>query len=109
VVRRPVEEDGKELQAVGAAIGAMAESGHPAAVPHLRAVLLTEDESLAGDCQWDAADALGRLVGQPFRDAPDRVRAARDWLAAHADSGEAAEPPYGPIRLTQDSDSGRGL
>lgn len=87
VVRRPVE-DGKELQAVDAAIGALAEIGHPAAIPHLRWLLLSDNDVLAGDCQWDAAEALGRLTGQPFQETTDRVQSARDWLAAHLEYGE---------------------
>jgi HEAT repeat protein len=87
LIRRPFEEDGKEFQAVSAAIESLAGIGHLAAVAHLRSVLQSDDESLDGDCQWDAAEALGRLVEQPFREAPDRVRAAQDWLAAHPMAG----------------------
>jgi hypothetical protein len=83
LTRRPIEEDCKELQAVDAAINALGEIGRPSAVPHLRALILSEDEFLAGDCQWDAAEVLGRLVGQPFGDAPDQVQAAREWLTAN--------------------------
>ena len=83
LTQRPVEEDGKELQAVDAAIGALAAIRHPAGIPFLRAVLFAEDEWLAGDSQWNAADALGKLVGQPFMKAADPVEAARAWLQAH--------------------------
>jgi HEAT repeat protein len=81
LTQRPVEEDGKELQAVDAAICALADIGDPAGIPHLRAVLLSE--RLRGDSQWDAADALGRLVAQPFMESADPVGAARTWLETH--------------------------
>jgi hypothetical protein len=83
LTQRQVEEDSKELQAVDAAIGALAGIGHPAGIPFLRAVLLSEDEWLAGDSQWTAADALARLVGQPFMEAADPVSAALAWLRTH--------------------------
>ena len=86
LTRRPVEEDSKETQAIAAAIEALAEIGSSAGVRHLRTVLLSEDEFLLGDTQWSAADALGRLVGQPFMEADDPVSAARAWLAAHPEA-----------------------
>ena len=86
LTRRPIEEDSKEAQAVDAAVGALAEIGSPAGVPHLRAVLRSEDEFLAGDTQWSAADALGRLVGQRFMQSPDPPGAARAWLASHPEA-----------------------
>jgi hypothetical protein len=86
LIRRPVEEDGKEAQAIDAAIGALAEIGSPAGVSHLRSVLRSEDEFLLGDTQWSAAEALGRLVGQPFTEAADPVGAARAWLASHREA-----------------------
>ena len=86
LTRRPVEEDHKETQAIDAAVGALAEIGSPAGVRHLRAVLLSEDEFLVGDTQWGAADALGRLVGQPFMEAADPVGPARAWLASHPEA-----------------------
>jgi HEAT repeat protein len=83
LTRRPVEEDQKEMRAIDAAIGALAEIGSLAGVPHLRAVLLSEDEFLVGDTQWTAADALGRLVGEQFMEVGDPVDAARAWLESH--------------------------
>ena len=91
LTRRPIEEDGKEVQAVDAAVGALADIGHPAGIPAIRAVILSEDEWLNGDSQWSAAGALGRLVGQSFMDSPDPVAAARAWLAAHPDDGGGME------------------
>lgn len=88
LMRRPVEEDAKETQAVDSAIMALAEIGHPAGILHLRAVLFSNDEFLAGDTQWSAAEALGRLVGQPFMESSDPPRAARVWLALHRGAGE---------------------
>jgi hypothetical protein len=86
LTRRPVEDDHKETQAIDAAVEALAAIGLPAGVRHLRAVLLSDDEFLAGDTQWGAADALGRLVGQPFMEAADPVGAARAWLASHPEA-----------------------
>jgi len=83
VTRRPMEEDGKEWEAVDAAMRALAEIGHPAGVPHLRAVLFTDDDLLGGDTCGTATEALAQLVGQPFMQSPDPVAAARAWLAAH--------------------------
>jgi hypothetical protein len=83
LTQRPIEEDCKELQAVDAAIGALGEIGHSAGIPFLRAVLCSEDEWLARDSQWAAADVLGRLLGQPFMETADPVDAARAWLQAH--------------------------
>jgi PBS lyase HEAT-like repeat len=79
---RPVEEDSKETQAIVAAVNALARIGHPAAISHIRAVLMSDDEDIVGDTQWDAADALGRLVGQSFMQPPDPVGAARNWLSS---------------------------
>ena len=87
LTRRPVEEDCKETQAVGAAIDALAEIGHPAGVLHLRDVLFSEDEFLIGDTQWNAAEALGRLTGQSVMESPDPVDAARSWLSSQQAPG----------------------
>ena len=89
---RPIEEDAKELQAVDAAVAALAKIGHQAAVPYLRAVLLSDDEFLAGDSQWSAADALGRLVGHSFMHSPDPVGAARTWLSSNTSSSIDTRP-----------------
>ena len=83
LTRRPVEDDGKELQAVDAAISALGEIGHLRGITFLRDVLFSDGERLGGDSQWAAADALGRLVGEPFIDSPDPVEAARRWLNGH--------------------------
>jgi hypothetical protein len=82
---RPVEEDCKELQAVDSAILALAEIGHPTGIPHLRAVLLSDDASLDGDTQWCAAEELGKMVGQSFMESADPVEAARAWLSSQSD------------------------
>lgn len=83
LTQRPVEEDCKELQAVDVAIDALAEIGHQAGIPFLRAVLFSDDEWLSGDFQWAAAHSLGRLVGESFGEAGNPVAAARAWLLAH--------------------------
>jgi hypothetical protein len=49
LTQRPVEEDGKELQAVDAAISGLAAIGHPGGIPFLRIVLFSDNEWLAGD------------------------------------------------------------
>jgi hypothetical protein len=90
LTRRPVETDCKEVQAVDAAITALAEINHAAGIPHLRAVLFSDDEFLAGDSKWSAAEALGRLVGQPFMESADPAGAARAWLASHRGAGEGS-------------------
>jgi hypothetical protein len=82
LTRRPMEHDGKESQAIDAAIAALAEIGHPTVLTHIWAVLLSDNNWLAGDTQWAAAEALDRLVGQPFMESPDPVEAAREWLAS---------------------------
>ena len=89
LTQRPVEEDSKEVQAIDAAIRALAAIGNPAGIPYLRGVLFSDAPFLEGDTQWDAAEALGQLVGQPFTEAPDRVQAARDWLIAYPEAGGA--------------------
>jgi PBS lyase HEAT-like repeat len=83
LTRRPVEDDCKETQAISAAITALAKIGDPAGIPHLRAVLFSNDKYIVGDTQWTAADALAQLVGQNFMDRPDPVEAARVWLLSH--------------------------
>lgn len=83
LTRRPVEVDGKAVQAVDAALGALAEIGQPAGIPHVRAVLFSDDKFLAWDTQWSAAEALARLTGQPFMKSPDPPGAARGWLLTH--------------------------
>jgi HEAT repeat protein len=83
LTRRPVEEDCKELQAVDSAITALGAIGSPAGIPYLKDVLFSDDEWLAGDSQWNAAEELGRLVGETFMHSPDPVAAARSWLEAN--------------------------
>lgn len=90
LTRRLVEEDAKELQAIGAAADELAEIGSTADVLPLRAVLLSKDEFLVEDTQWDAAAALVRLVGQPFMEADDSLIAARAWLASHTTATDRA-------------------
>jgi hypothetical protein len=80
LTRRPVEEDGKETEAVDCAIRALGAISNPAGIPFLRDVLFSEDPFLRWDSQWDAAAELGRLVGEPFMKAPDPTDAARSWL-----------------------------
>jgi PBS lyase HEAT-like repeat len=87
LTRRPMEEDGKESQAVDAAIMALAEIGHPTGIPHLRAVLLSNDTSLGGDTRWCAAVELGKMVGQRFMESPDPVNTALEWLSSRPDLG----------------------
>jgi hypothetical protein len=81
LIRRPIEEDNKEMQAVDAAIDALGEIGNPAGIVHVRVVLEVAD--LKDDAQWTAARALGQLTGQNFMDAEDPVKAAQAWCKTH--------------------------
>ena len=83
LTRRPVEEDNKELQAVDSAIGTLGAIGNPTGIAFLRDVLLSGDPDLSGDSQWNAAEALGQLIGQSFMDSPDPIAASRSWLEAN--------------------------
>ena len=80
---RPVEEDGKELQAIDAAISALAEIGDRGGIRFLRKALFADDEWLTGDTQWGAAEALEKLVGESFMTSPNPVEKARAWLQVH--------------------------
>jgi HEAT repeat protein len=83
LTRRPVEEDGKEVQAIDSAIRALGAIGDRLGIPYLRDVLFSKDPWLRWDTQWTAAEALGQLVGQSFMDTPDPEGSARAWLGAH--------------------------
>ena len=78
---RPVEEDGKESQANTAAVMALGKIGHPHGLSALRRILMAREWS-GDELQWEAADALGKIVGESFADHNDRVSAAREWLNA---------------------------
>jgi HEAT repeat protein len=75
---RPWREDTKEAQANTAAIIALRKTKDPRAVPALVQIVMSsqwENDENA----WEAACALGDLVGQPFAKAADPLRAARTW------------------------------
>lgn len=80
LARRVPEEDCKEAQAVDVAVDALAKIGHADGIPHVCAVLFSEDEMLGGDSNWSAAEALGTLTGQSFMGEDDPVEAARAWV-----------------------------
>jgi hypothetical protein len=88
LANRPVGGEPKERQAIDAAIIAIGKIGDPRGVSVLRGILSSTEWYHRDDTAWDAADALGRLVGERFADAPDRIRAAREWLATHPDIGQ---------------------
>ena len=85
LTKRPVKEDGKELQAIDAAIIALAAINNRWAIPFFRDILFSDDEWLMGDTQWSAACELGRLLSEPFNSSPEPIEAARAWLLAHPD------------------------
>lgn len=75
---RSIEDDTKEAQANNAALLAFGKIGDRHAVTALRHVL-TAPEWNGNDMQWDAAEVLGKLIGESFVD-KDRVKSARAWL-----------------------------
>ena len=83
---RPVEEDGKETQANSAAIMALGNIGHPSGLHALRHIIMAREWSREEALQWDAADALGKIVGESSVDRNDRVSAACEWLNAHPEA-----------------------
>jgi hypothetical protein len=85
LIDRPIENDCKERQAIDAAITALGKIGHPAAIPILRHVLFSDKREHSDDTQWEAAGALGNLVGESFMTAGDPSGAARAWLMEHRD------------------------
>jgi hypothetical protein len=86
LINRPFEKDPpKEAPAIDLAVGCLGKIGGPRAVEVIRQVLFSKKQEHQGDTQWEAAGALEKLVGEPFSEAEDRVKAARDWLRANAD------------------------
>jgi hypothetical protein len=79
---RPVSNDSKEAQANTAAVIALGKIGDRQGVAALRQVL-TSEELADDDIQWDAAEALGQIVGESFTDEDEPVSAAREWLRFH--------------------------
>lgn len=79
---RPMEEDGKEVQANSAALTALAKIGDRRAIVAIERILNSpewEDDEI----QFDAAESLGQLVGESFENNDDPVAAARQWLKTH--------------------------
>lgn len=79
---RPVSLDPKEAQSNHAAVMALGKIGDRKAVSALRHVL-TSAEWEGHDIQWDAAEALGNVVGEPFTDDENSILSAREWLNSH--------------------------
>jgi HEAT repeat protein len=77
-----VSNDSKEAQANTAAVIALGKIGDRQGVAALRQVL-TSEELADDDIQWDAAEALGQIVGESFTDEDEPVSAAREWLRFH--------------------------
>jgi len=82
---RSVVEDGKECQANTAAVMALGKIGQTNGLSALRHIL-TSPEWSDDELQWDAADALRKIVNESFVDGEDPVTAAREWLNAHPDA-----------------------
>ena len=74
---RPLNYDGKELQAVSAAIDALGRIGNRRSIATLVKVL---SDTSDGDSQWMAADALGKILHVPFAQEEDPVASAQQWL-----------------------------
>lgn len=74
---RPIDYDGKELQAVSAAIGALGKTGNRHSIPTLMKVLLDPSDS---DNQSEAAHALGKIVHVTWDETNDLVANALQWL-----------------------------
>jgi len=86
LIQRPMEEDSKEMQAVDVAILALSEIGNAEGIKYLRWILFSTRPEHTGDTQWTAAEALAKMVKQPFLRSKDPVEAARDWLRTHPDT-----------------------
>jgi hypothetical protein len=100
LVNRPVGEENKERQAIGAAVTAIGKIGHPSGVAVLRDVLFSTEWYHRDDTKWNAAEGLGKLVGCPFMGEPDPVRAAQEWLRSHPVAGTAWEVDQADRLLT---------
>lgn len=80
LANRPVGEENKERQAIDGAVMAIGKTGHRKGIAVLRGVLFSTEWYHEDDTKWNAADALGKLVGQSFMDQADPVESARQWL-----------------------------
>lgn len=78
-------DETKEVQANTAAVMALAKIADYRAVPALREIL-TSSYWADDDLSWDAADALGQIVGENFMEQESPEAAARDWLDSHPDA-----------------------
>jgi hypothetical protein len=86
LIQRLVEEDGKEMQAVDAALLALGKTGNPSAIPYISGILFSTQPEHQGDTQWIATEVLSELVKEPFMTSNDPIESARQWLLAHPDN-----------------------
>jgi hypothetical protein len=75
---RPWEEDPKEIQANDSAVMALRRIGGPICISTLKKILVSPEWD-QDDLQWNAAEMLSEVVGQPFMQSEDPVRAAKEW------------------------------
>lgn len=78
----PPKEDTKEAQAASAALHALSVIGGRTCMAAVREVLTSRDWD-DDDNQWECAEILAELTGEPFLNAEDPVAAAKAWLDAH--------------------------
>ena len=78
-------EDTKEAQAATAALDALSVMGGPACWKAVRGVL-NSPEWDQDENQWQAAEMLAEMTGEPFMAATNPIIAARQWLAANPES-----------------------
>jgi hypothetical protein len=76
---RAPEEDTKEAQAASAALMALSVIGGAPCMKAVRGVL-TSSEWDEDDNQWQAAEILAEMTGEPLMEADDPVVAAKAWL-----------------------------
>jgi HEAT repeat protein len=82
-----IAHDGKERQAIDAAVQAIGAIGNRRGVEVLRKILGSDKEHHQDETAWTAAEALGLLLREPFMQADDPVAAARAWLKRHRHNG----------------------
>jgi hypothetical protein len=75
----PPRDDTKEAQAASMALRALAVIGGPHCLAAARHVLTSPDWE-GDDNQWDCAEILAELTGEPFMQSDDPVRAAKEWI-----------------------------
>jgi hypothetical protein len=99
LIDRPFDDDPpKEAQAITAAVMALARVGYPKGISILRRLLFSTTREHDGDLQWDAALALGLLLGEPFHQAKEPIEAARAWFQTHQETeNRSNEQPHSSL------------